>query len=198
MRVWRQLMYSTVPSMLLSGERIQSPTDRARFDAAVDSLTLGPYTAIGEGIFASLQALQQAPADPNDPDSTPPAAIVVLSDGETTFGRPNLEAAGAAVESEVPVSTIAFGTDEGTISYEGTTARVPVNKEDLADIANATGGTAYEAASLGELDRVYADIGSAVGYEVEYDEISARWTGLGLGLLLLSVIGSLGWFGRLP
>ena len=173
-------------------------TDRTRFDTAVDNLSLGPYTAIGEGIYSSLQALKQAPADPTDPDSVPPAAVVVLSDGETTFGRSNLDAAGAATEEKVPVSTIAFGTDAGTISYQGQTARVPVNKEDLADIANATGGTAYQATSLGELDRVYDDIGSAVGYEIEYDEVSARWTGLGLGLLVLSVVGSLGWFGRLP
>lgn len=173
-------------------------TDRLKFDNAVDRLQLGPYTAIGEGIFSSLQALKQAPADPSDPDSTPPAAIVVLSDGATTIGRPNSQAAAEAKKEKVPVSTIAFGTDDGTIVYEGEQQRVPVNKPDLKAIADATGGKAYEAESLGQLDDVYSDIGSAVGYDTEYSEISARWTGLGLALLLLSVAGSLGWFGRLP
>lgn len=173
-------------------------TDRLKFNDAVDRLELGPYTAIGEGIFSSLQALKQAPTDPSNPNSTPPAAVVVLSDGETTYGRPNSQAADAAKKEKVPVSTIAFGTDHGTITYEGQQSRVPVNKQDLKVIADTTGGKAYEAESLGQLDEVYRDIGSAVGYDKEYSEISARWTGLGLLLLLMTVAGSLGWFGRLP
>lgn len=182
-----------------SGNLLMPPTtDRFATDRAIDSLQLGPYTAIGEAIYASLAALQQAPPDPSDPTRLPPAAIVVLSDGETTFGRTNEMAAAEASEQGVPVSTIAFGTDEGTIMVDGRTARVPVSEEDLEEIAETTGGQAYQAASLEELTGVYDDIGTSVGYELEADEISSRWSGLALGLLAISIIGSLGWFGRLP
>ncbi len=170
-------------------------TDRARVVSAIDSIELGPYTAIGEGIFTSLQSLEQVPEEPGG--EPVPARIVVLSDGETTVGRPNADAAAAAVEAGVPVSTIGFGTPDGVIVIEGITEPVPVNEAELQEIADATEGDYYQAQTLDELNRVYDDIGSSVGYEMEPSEITHRWTLLGLGALLLTVVGSLLWFGRL-
>ena len=43
---------------------------------AINSIQLQDGTAIGEGIFTALRALQQAPKDPNKPDSVAPGAIV--------------------------------------------------------------------------------------------------------------------------
>ena len=170
-------------------------TDRARVKQAVDSIRLGPYTAIGEGIFTGLQSLDQVPPDPSG--EPVPAHLVVLSDGETTVGRANSEAVDAAVEAQVPVSTIAFGTPGGTVVIEGVEEPVPVNEDELRTIADDAGGAFYEAETLGELEQVYADIGSSIGYETVPSEITDRWVGLGLLTLLLSVAGSLVWFGRL-
>lgn len=170
-------------------------TDRARVKQAVDSIRLGPYTAIGEGIFTGLQSLDQVPPDPGG--EPVPAHLVVLSDGETTVGRANAEAVAAAVEAQVPVSTIAFGTPGGTVVIEGVEEPVPVNEDELRTIAEDAGGSFYEAETLGELEDVYADIGSSIGYETVPSEITDRWVGLGLLTLLLSVAGSLVWFGRL-
>lgn len=170
-------------------------TDRARVQQAVDAIELGPYTAIGEGIFTALSSLEQAPADPSgDPV---PAHLVVLSDGETTVGRPNAEASAAAAEQEVPVSTIAFGTPDGTVLIEGRREPVPVNEDELREIADATGGDFYEAETLTELEQVYTDIGSSIGYELVPSEITDRWVGLALACLVLTLAGSLVWFGRL-
>jgi Ca-activated chloride channel family protein len=83
------------------------------------------------------------------------------------------------------------------ITIEGTTEPVPVNEPELRAIADATGGDYYQAQTLDELNRVYEDIGSSVGYELEPSEITHRWAALALGALLLTVIGSLLWFGRL-
>jgi Ca-activated chloride channel family protein len=170
-------------------------TDRARVKQAVDSIRLGPYTAIGEGIFTGLQSLDQVPPDPSG--EPVPAHLVVLSDGETTVGRANAEAVDAAVEAQVPVSTIAFGTPGGTVVIEGVEEPVPVNEDELRTIADGAGGAFYEAETLGELEQVYADIGSSIGYETVPSEITDRWVGLALATLLLSVAGSLVWFGRL-
>lgn len=170
-------------------------TDRARVKQAVDSIRLGPYTAIGEGIFTGLQSLDQVPPDPSG--EPVPAHLVVLSDGETTVGRANSEAVAAAVEAQVPVSTIAFGTPGGTVVIEGVEEPVPVNEDELRTIADDAGGSFYEAETLGELEDVYADIGSSIGYETVPSEITDRWVGLALATLLLCVAGSLVWFGRL-
>ncbi len=170
-------------------------TDRAQIKSAVDDIRLGPYTAIGEGIFTSLSALELVPEDPSG--EPVPAHVVVLSDGETTVGMPNAEAVLLAQEAGVPVSTIAFGTPGGTIELEGQTEPVPVNESELRQIAQDTAGVAYVAQTLDQLEQVYDDIGSSIGYELVPSEITDRWVGLGLVCMLLTVAGSLVWFGRL-
>jgi Ca-activated chloride channel family protein len=182
-----------------SGRVLVPPTtDRARITRAISSLELSEYTAIGEAIFTSLDAVRQAPPDPADPSAPVPAAIVLLSDGETTVGRPDADGARAAKEAGIPVSTIAFGTPAGTVDINGVTQPVPVDEEALRQIAQATGGRAYTAESAGELADVYAHIGSAVGYEVERQEVTARWAGYALLVLLVTAAGSVVAFGRLP
>lgn len=171
--------------------------DRDGLLAAIEGLELGEGTAIGEAIFTSLEAVAAAPA--GEDDEPAPARIVVMSDGETTQGRPNQEGAAAAAEAGVPVDTIAFGTSEGTIVDEfGDPAPVPVAPEPLAEIAATTGGTAFEAGSLDELSEVYADIGRVVGYDEVDRDISGWFVGAGLALLALSGSLSLLWSQRLP
>ena len=62
-------------------------------------------TAIGEGIFAALSALEQAPPDPDHPDEPAPGAIVLLSDGYTNVGRPSELAAAEAKKRKTPIYT---------------------------------------------------------------------------------------------
>jgi Ca-activated chloride channel family protein len=173
-------------------------TDRARVKQAIDQLQLAEYTAIGEGLFTSLDALQQVPRDPSAPDAEVPARIVLLSDGETTVGRPNQLAVAAAKEAHVPVFAIAFGTPAGTVELDGVRQPVPVAEGDLRQIAAGTGGEFYRAETAGQLDDVYSDIGSSVGYETKTEEITGRWAGVSLVALMLTTVGSLLWFGRLP
>ena len=69
-----------------------------------------------------------------------PARIVLLSDGSNTRGREPEEAAAAATEAGVPVSTIAYGTPDGVITNEGQSVPVPVDEESLAALAETSGG----------------------------------------------------------
>jgi Ca-activated chloride channel family protein len=96
------------------------------------------------------------------------------------------DAAQDAVAAGVPVSTIAYGTQEGEVRIEGQRIRVPVDAPALAELAADTGGTAYEAASGSELEHVYDDIESAVGTTTESREVSAGVA----GLALLSAVGA--------
>ena len=81
----------------------------------------------------------------------PPARIVLLSDGYRTSGRSVEDAAAAAAAANVPVSTIAFGTDSGTVDISGQLQRVPVDRLALQQLAETDRGLFYEAASVEEL-----------------------------------------------
>ena len=57
--------------------------------------------------------------------------IVLMGDGANNNGRWICEAIEAAAQAKSPVSTIAFGTDSGTINIRGEHIPVPSNKAAL-------------------------------------------------------------------
>lgn len=164
-------------------------TDRSTIDRAIDGLQVAPSTAIGDGIYTSLQSLKLVPKDPKHPKETAPAAIVLLSDGATNNGRPSLGAAQEARKQNVPVYTIAYGTASGYVVEQGQRQRVPVNHAELAAVAKESGGKKFSATSSDELKAVYSTIAQSVGYEKVYTEVTQRYAGLAL---LFAVLASLG------
>lgn len=170
--------------------------DHAKVTQAVQDLTLDNGTAIGEAVFTSLGALKLLPGAPGLP--APPARIVLLSDGSNTVGRPVEQGVSAARDAGVPVSTIAFGTREGTVTIMRQTISVPVDREALQALADGTGGKAYTAESATALSGVYSDIGSQVGTTQERREVTSRFTGLGLLLATGAAMLGLLWGIRLP
>jgi Ca-activated chloride channel family protein len=175
---------------------VSPTTDHALLKRSIENLQLGPRTAVGEAIFASLGSIASVASEPGQ--APPPGRIVLMSDGETTVGRPNELATAAAVDAKVEVSTIAFGTDDGYVSVEGRNIPVPVNREALDQIAEATGGRAFEAGTARELRRVYADIGSSIGFRTEEREVTSWVVGLALVFALAAAGASLLWTSRLP
>lgn len=177
--------------------RVTPTTDRGPVRNAITNLELGPATAIGEAILAGLDSIDNAPLV--DAEGEPvPATMVVMTDGKTTVGRPDADGAAAAVEAGVPVSTIAFGTERGTIVIDGEVQPVPVEETALRAIAEATDGQFFQAQSLGELETVYADIGSSIGFDTEEQEVTDRFVGYAVAALLVSTALSLLWFQRIP
>jgi Ca-activated chloride channel family protein len=175
-------------------------TDRDKVNKAIDRLTLHEGTAIGDAILTSLEAIkQQAVADDSATDVIP-ARIVLMSDGKTTVGRPNDDGIAAAKKDKVPISTIAFGTDHGeiTVEQEPLPVPVPVDRDALQAIADETGGAFFTATSENELQKVYANIGSSIGFDIEQREITAWFVGAALVALLATAAMSLAWFNRLP
>jgi Ca-activated chloride channel family protein len=112
-------------------------------------------------------------------------------------GRPLSDAIAAAKAAKVPVSTIAFGTQNGTVTYQGETISVPADDTALSAIASQTGGSFHTAHSASELESVYRNIGSQIGYTTKHREIS--WRFLLIGALLAFAAGgtSMLWSGRL-
>lgn len=176
--------------------QIVAPTeDHSAVRTAIRRLRLHSYTAIGEGIFASLDSLQDVPTRSS---SRRLAHVVLMSDGDTNTGRSNEAGADAAARARVPVTTIAFGTDDGTIQQGGGEYSVPVNRGALRQIADTTQGRFYEAESADELSAVYDNIGSSVGIRTEQREATAWFVGVGLVLLIAGAGASLVWMSRLP
>jgi Ca-activated chloride channel family protein len=184
-------------SFAKSANVLVSPTkDRAAVITAIDGLTLAEATATGEAVFTSLDAIRSVPAD--GAEGAPPARIVLLSDGYRTSGRSVEDASAAALAANVPVSTIAFGTDTGVVDIRGQLQRVPVDRLSLQNMAETTKGYFYEAASVTELKQVYQDMGSSIGFRVEPREVTQWYAGFALLLGLVAGGMSLLWTSRLP
>ncbi|MEV6495385.1 VWA domain-containing protein [Actinoplanes sp. NPDC051633] len=172
-------------------------TDHSAVVTGVDRLTEGAAgragTAIGDAIATSLDQIRTLDAQAGE--DTPPARVVVLSDGANTAGQDPAQAAQLAAELQIPVDAISFGTESGSI---GGGQAVPVDGATLQAVAQTSGGNYFEAGSADELRNAYADIGSSVGYQTEVQDVSARFIGIGLALAALAAIASLFWFARLP
>ncbi|HST86637.1 MAG TPA: VWA domain-containing protein [Kineosporiaceae bacterium] len=173
-----------------------SPTeDHDSVVTAIKNLQMGQGTAIGEAVAASVATAGQTP---DEDGKTPPARVVLLSDGSNTQGRSIEDAISVATAASVPVSTIAYGTAEGTVTVQGRTLSVPVDAAALEELATATGGQHYAAESSDELSDVYDDISKQVGTTTERREISAGFAGLALLASFGAAAASLAWSPRLP
>lgn len=179
--------------------KVPPTIDRDAFKNAVGGLELLQSTAIGEGVFSCLDAITTFSQSTTVKSEKPvPARVVLLSDGTNNSGRTVPMAEDAAKKADVPVSTIAFGTADGTVDIPGYgPQRVPADKTTLRELATTTGGSFHTAASEQELASVYKDIGSQIGYTTARQDISYRFLAAGLLFALAAGAASLLWAGRL-
>ncbi|TAK68623.1 MAG: VWA domain-containing protein [Actinomycetota bacterium] len=186
-----------------SARLLVSPgTDRTTLLAAIDAMRVGQGTATGSGIDLALSTLEGVP--PGDDGTKAPAAIVLMSDGAPTVGSGRQsatdtldEATARAASDGVPVTTIAFGTPDGSVTIRGEQVAVPYDPQTMAGIAEATGGQTFTAESADQLGSVYEQIGSIVGYDVESYDLTALAAGLALLFASLAAASAIGWATRL-
>lgn len=160
---------------------------------ALGRLELSPGTALGDAIFTSLATLprvDEATAG-SEPARSRAARIVLLSDGVTTTGRPDSEAIKAAKDAGVPVSTIAFGTENASVVSQGQTVDVPVDTTALEAIAKGTDGAFFEASSLDELSSIYDRIDAEVTVFEGRKDVAEWFAGGAIALLVLAVVASM-------
>jgi len=195
--------------------------NRGRLERGIEGLELAESTAIGDALDTGAELLEQladdGDGDPDGGDSDggsddrgdgsngaddelAPGAIVLLSDGETTVGIETAEGAQVAADAGIPVFTIAFGTLEGTITdpLSGDVISVAVQPEPLADVAEVTGGAAYEAATEAELSEAYEliqeSLGDTLGEEIEVvTEQTWKWAAAAMLVLAVAWALSLWW-----
>jgi Ca-activated chloride channel family protein len=178
---------------------VASPTvDHKVVLDGIDRLILGTGTATGDAIYTALDALAAANDTAGASATTQGgSAMVLLSDGVPTVGRPVLGAAQESADQGVPISTIAFGTADGTVTVQGRMVSVPADPDTMASVAEITSGKFFKAVSARELRSVYKDIGTRVGYETEQRDASGPILLLAVVALLAASGLGLIWNGRL-
>jgi Ca-activated chloride channel family protein len=190
--------FSTRANVLLA-----PTTDRDAARTALDQLTLGSGTALGDAIDRSVAAARPGltPGQPI-PKDAPPATVVLLSDGEQTAGvKQPLAAAEDARKVGMPVNTIALGTGDAVVEVPlpgGLKEQVTVTPDakTLAEIAKTTGGRFEAAPTAEKLKKVYSDLGSRVGSRREKREVTAAFAGVGVVFMLVASGLSLAWTRR--
>jgi Ca-activated chloride channel homolog len=191
-------------------------TDREQIFAAIDSFQLQHATAVGSGILVSLKAIfpeqdfemaeplqaarqkvDKEPVKHIAPGSYSNAAIVLLSDGQTTSGPDPVEAAKLAADRGVRIFTVGVGTPDGQIlTGEGWSIRVRLDEDALKQIAAMTRGEYFFAGSAPDLKKVYETLTSRLVLERKHTEITAVFSALAVVMVLLSAGLSLAWFSR--
>jgi len=191
---------------------VSPTTNREAAKAAIDNIKLSERTATGEGIHTAIQSIETLSSVLGGAETPPPARIVLMSDGKQTVPdeddidnpRHAYTAARLAESKGIPVSTISFGTNRGTVDIpdvDGGSSQkvpVPVDNDSLQQIAELSGGDFYTAESLAELNAVYDTLEEQIGYETRRGDASRPWLLLGMLLVAAGVVSGLLYRQRLP
>jgi Ca-activated chloride channel family protein len=127
-----------------------------------------------------------------------------MSDGkETVPSNPDnpkgaFTSARAAKDQGVPISTVAFGTQNGYVEMNGQRTPVPVDDEMLKKIAQLSNGQSYTASNVEQLKEVFTNLQEQIGYETRKGDASAGWLRLGALVLALAALAALFINRRLP
>jgi Ca-activated chloride channel homolog len=174
---------------------VEAPTtelDEVR--ATLDGLVADGGTGTGEALATALTLVEE-----DRGQRRPPAAIVLLSDGETTTGRDPVGVARQAGRQRIPIYTVALGTSSGVVPTPGGgTLPVPPDPETMRQIASVSDGRSFEVDDGDELNAVYEDLGSRIATRDEERELTAAFAGGGALLLLAAAGAALRSRGRLP
>jgi len=217
-----------IVSFAATASLVQSPThSREDLLGAIDRFSLQRGTAVGSGILVSLKTIfpdvefdlrlsnprgpaqKSAPLDPaKSPDKAAPkpvppgsysgAAIILLTDGQTTTGPDPIESARMAADRGVRVYTVGIGTQGGEIiGAEGWSMRVRLDEESLKTIANLTKAEYFYAGTAADLQKIYQNLNTRIFLEQKETEITALFAAAAAVLAFVSALLSMLWFNRI-
>jgi Ca-activated chloride channel family protein len=200
-----------------SGFSVQPPTnDQAAILGAIKRLTPQRGTSLGQGIFASLTAINQDTSPTTryysnitpEPTSTPtpvpqgtytPAVIILLTDGENNENPDPLAAAQEAVNRGVRIFTVGIGSTAGTtLDINGFTVHTQLDEATLQQISQITGGEYYSAVNAQDLISIYQNLDPHLVIKPQKMEITSIFAGASLLILLIGGFLSALWFNRFP
>ena len=153
-----------------------APThDREEAAAAFGSTASSEGTVIGDGMTASLDAIERTWAE----GGRGPAAIVLLSDGQDTGSEVSPhDAAARATSIGVPVFTVTLGD----ITAGG------ADDDLMRAVADGTGGSTFTAVTADQLTHVYQDLGSTLSSDLHVGSSAWIFVVLGGAFALAAVV----------
>jgi Ca-activated chloride channel family protein len=202
-----------------NGFAVQPPTNEQ--DAvlgAINRMTPQRGTSLGQGILASLKAIEVSQKPPETPrlysNLTPTpiasptpvpkgtytsAVIVLLTDGENNENPDPLAAAQTAIDRGVRIYTVGIGSAAGTtLHVNGFTVHTQLDEATLQQIAQLTDGVYYNAENQQELLKVYDNLNPQLVIKPEAMEVTSIFAGASILMMLIGGAFSLLWFSRLP
>jgi Ca-activated chloride channel family protein len=181
-----------------SRAQVVSPltADKGSVKDALGGLAPGGGTAIGDAIQVAVAQLAGI-VDPNAKKSQNYVLVVLLTDGTSNTGIDNMTAASNAAQAHIPVDTIGIGARNQTVVVQGQVVD-GVDERALQQIANATSGHYYYASDEGQLNQIYSDLGSHIGWTTTKLDLTVPVLALGTMILVIGGLFSLRWFRLLP
>ena len=135
---------------------------------------------------------------PAQPGSYQSAAIILLTDGQTTTGPDPVEAAKMAADRGIRVYTVGIGTVAGEIiGAEGWSMRVRLDEDALKQIANVTRADYFYAGTSTDLKKIYQGMNARMMLKKQQTEITALVVAAAAIIATLAAGLSLMWFNRL-
>jgi Ca-activated chloride channel homolog len=179
-----------------SPDAAQAPvTDHDAARAIINAQSADGSTDTGDALALALQLLHGGLS------KHPPSAIVLLSDGAANAGVNPLAVAREAKHERIPIFTVALGTPNGTLPNPtpfSSPVAVPPDPELMRQIADASGGRAFNAQSADQLSSIYRHLGSQLGSQHRSRDGTYEFAIAGGVLLLFGAAASARWSGMLP
>jgi Ca-activated chloride channel homolog len=177
--------------------------DHATVTAAVQRLTAGGGTSLGDAILASLSAIthKTVALGPNGAIPSigywPSATIVIFSDGQDESGTSDATAAAVAQKAGVHIDTVGVGTAAGTtVEVDGYHLFTALDQAALTSIAQATGGAYHPASDASELNGIASSINLRLTITNEPLPLAGAFIGLALALLAAGALLTVARTGR--
>jgi len=195
---------------------VQPPTD-VRLDVydAIERVTAGGSTSLGQGIFTALNTLssEQLTLDPEAVDvesgtidlsqfeieEFSSAVILLLTDGENIGSPDPIQIAELAASAGVRIYPIGVGTEAGAVvEVDGFNLMTRLDEVALDKIANVTNGVYYRADNEAALAEIYESVDLQLTLDPDMMEVTSLFAGGSLLLVLIGAALSMLWFGRMP
>ncbi len=181
--------------------------NRALVRKALEGLSAGGGTALGDGIVTALNVGRAVPREPGDrgkPAEVPPVSVLLFTDGLQEGGE--LTAADAlrkAMSLHVPINAVVVGTPYGIVRIPRIGGfvqfiRVPADPSEVKTIARLSHGHFYVGPRTADLTPVYKDLKSRVGTTHKQSELAYAFGAGAIGFLLAGAALSAVWLRRLP
>jgi Ca-activated chloride channel family protein len=178
-----------------SADAVQAPVaNHSAARSIIDGQSANGGTDTGGALEEALQVLHA-----NSPHH-PPSEIVLLSDGAANAGPNPVVVSQQARRDHVPIFTVALGTPNGTLQNPGPfgpPVAVPPDPQLMHQIAQTSGGRAFDAQTSDQLSSIYKDLGTKLGSITRHREITAFFAIAGLVLLAGAAGASVRGWGRL-